>query len=131
MELIAERPFVGHGWGDKTFQALYIAHNPVRSEDFPHAHDLPLQLAFGVGLVGLVLYAATFLVVVRDLWRRRAHGDPADARLASVLLLCFAATAVFSIADMPRGPFHLFLWTLWAAGFALTAERDAPTPSRV
>ena len=56
VELIAERPFVGHGWGDKTFQALYIAHNPVRSEDFPHAHDLPLQLAFGVGLVGLVLY---------------------------------------------------------------------------
>lgn len=130
MALIAERPLFGHGYGDKTFQSLYVEHNAVRSEDYPHAHDLPLQLAFGVGLVGLGLYAATFFVVVRDLWRRWAVGDPGEARLAGVLLLCFAATGVFSIADIPRGPFHLFLWTLWAAGIALTAERGSPTATR-
>ncbi len=121
--LIAERPLFGHGWGDKTFQPLYVARNPVRAEDYPHAHDLPLQVAFGVGVVGLVLYAATFLLVVRALWRRWRTGDRADARLAGVLLLCFVATGVFSIADVPRGPFHVYLWTLWAAGLALTAER--------
>jgi O-antigen ligase len=129
--LITERPLFGHGWGDKTFQSEYIGHNAVRAEDYPHAHDLPLQLAFGVGVVGLVLYAAMYLVVVRDLWRRWMTGDRKDARLAGVLLLCFAAIGVFSIADMPRGPFHLYLWTLWAAGLALTAKRGSAPGARV
>ncbi len=126
VELIAERPWFGHGWGDKTFQALFVARHPVRAEDYPHAHDLPLQVAFGVGVVGLTLYAAMFAIVVRDLWRRRTAGAAGERRLAGVLLLCFAATAVFSIADMPRGPFHLYLWTLWAAGAALTGARRPP-----
>jgi O-antigen ligase len=130
LALIAERPLVGHGWGDKTFQSLYIEHNAVRTEDWPHAHDLPLQIAFGVGLIGLLLYAATFLVVVRNLWRTWRRGGPSEGRLAGVLLLCFAATGVFSIADLPRGPFHLFLWTLWAAGIALTADRGPSTAAR-
>jgi O-antigen ligase len=121
--LIAERPLFGHGWGDKTFQAEFIEHNAVRAEDYPHAHDLPLQLAFGVGVVGLVLYAAMYLLVVRDLWQCWRTGAAAEARLAGVLLLCFAAIAVFSVADMPRGPFHVYLWALWAAGLALTAAR--------
>ena len=125
VRMIAERPLVGHGWGDRTFQSLYVARNPVRSEDFPHAHDLPLQVAFGVGVVGLALYLAMFSLVVRDLWRRRVAGDRAEARVAGVLLLSLATTAVFCLADVPRGPFHLFLWMLWAVGVALTGRRDS------
>ncbi len=125
--LIAERPMLGHGWGDRTFQSTYIERNAVRAENYPHAHDLPLELVFGVGIVGFLLYAAMYFVVIRGLWRRWRSGGQPDARLAGVLLLCFLATGIFSIADMPRGPFHLYLWTLWAAGVALTAVRAAPT----
>lgn len=123
IDLIEERPLFGHGWGDKTFQPLFVARNPVRAEDYPHAHDLPLQIAFGTGVVGLALYVAMFAVVLRDLWRRRRRGTPEDARVAGVLLLCFVVIGVFSIADMPRGPFHVYLWTLWAVGVALTGVR--------
>lgn len=124
--LIAARPLFGYGWGDKTFQPVYAAHDPDRPEDWPHTHNLALQVAFGVGVVGLALYAATFGLVLGPLWRARRAADPDRARVARVLLLSAVAIAVFSLADVPRGPFHLYLWAWWGAALALVGVRSGP-----
>ncbi len=121
--LIAARPLFGYGWGDKTFQPVYSAYDLERPENWPHTHNLALQVAFGVGVVGLVLYATAFWLALRALWRTRSATDPDRARVARVLLLSAVAIAVFSLADVPRGPFHLYLWTWWAAVVALTGVR--------
>jgi len=126
VELISARPLFGYGWGDKTFQPIHAAHDPNRPEDWPHAHNLALQVAFGAGVIGLGLYVATFWFALAPLWRARRSADPVRARLARVLLLSAAGVGIFSLADVPRGPLHLYLWTWWAAGVALTGTRRPP-----
>ena len=131
-EMIAERPLLGHGYGNKTFTARYVEKFPERSEDFPHAHNQPLYIAFGTGLLGLGLYVAAWALAITGLLRTLRAPDPDSVGLARVLLLSIATVAFFSLGDQPGGPLELFIWVLWATSISLAREAmptPGPTPS--
>ena len=80
---IAARPLTGVGPGG--FMMDYRLYGAAQVRPVPYhgaadAHSLPLQLAAGSGLPGLLLGIAFVVLAVRLLWRRRAGamGEPAD-----------------------------------------------------
>lgn len=131
-EMIGERPILGHGYGNKTFTARFAEKFPDRSEDFPHAHNQALYVAFGTGLLGLGLYIALWVFAILGLVRTLRAPDPASAGLAHILLLSIATATFFSLGDQPGGPLELFIWVLWAASISLAREAapaSGPAPS--
>jgi O-antigen ligase len=144
-ELIAERPLVGHGFGDRNYFQVYGERFPDRSEPFPHPHNAFLRVSFSSGLIGLALFLALQIALTSGLWRCTRHLPSATERsLALVLLLSQIVLLTFSLGDVPTGPLHLYSWFLVAAGAALssrlvTARSDelavppaaAPEPQRL
>ncbi|MGK6308169.1 PglL family O-oligosaccharyltransferase [Variovorax sp. DT-64] len=115
LELIAQRPWTGWGWGELSFahySTLY--QGPRFVEILDNAHNLPLHLAVELGIPAAVLICGGFgwLVLAARPWR---ESDP--ARLMAWGLL--AAIVLHSLLEYPLwyGPFQLvfglclgFLW---------------------
>ncbi len=105
IETFADRPVVGSG--ADSFLAASILHQrffPVR-----FAHDLPLELAAELGVVGFVLAAALYFSSGFALWRSRMR--------ARFWLLGPAALA-FLVANLLDWPWHLAgSGAVWAAAF--------------
>jgi len=107
MELIAERPWTGWGWGELAyahFQHLYAG--PRFCEIMGNAHNLPLHLAVELGLpLALLLCGGAIGLVLRARpWREQ---DPTRQMAWSVLLVI----AAHSLLEYP----------LWYAPFQLAA----------
>ncbi|EQD28091.1 O-antigen ligase, partial [mine drainage metagenome] len=83
VHMIAQRPMLG--WGLASIQPAIAAHG-IAWQGYvpPHLHDTPLQVAAGMGLIGLLLLGAAFLLPLRDLlraWRRDIDARPQLALL--------------------------------------------------
>jgi len=117
LSLIAERPFIGWGWGELSYAHFMAVYPGPR---FPvlldNAHNLPLHLAVELGIPAAVLICGGFLwlVITARPWRER---DP--NRLMAWGLL--AVILVHSLLEYPLwyGPFQLVfglcLGMLWPA----------------
>ncbi|MGO4392637.1 PglL family O-oligosaccharyltransferase [Variovorax sp. M-6] len=115
LDLIAQRPWAGWGWGELKFahySTLYAG--PRFVEILDNAHNLPLHLAVELGIPAALLICGGFgwLVLAARPWRER---DP--ARLMAWGLL--GAIVLHSLLEYPLwyGPFQLvfglclgFLW---------------------
>lgn len=105
MHMIAQRPMLG--WGLASIQPAIAAHGIVwQGYVPPHLHDTPLQVAAGMGLIGLLLLGAAFLLPLRDLlraWRRDIDARP---QLALLLALCVVLLTV-----------NLFDYLAWSNGY--------------
>lgn len=105
LHLIAQRPLFGSGLA--SIQPA-IAARGITWQGYvpPHLHDTPLQVAAGMGLVGLLLLGAAFLLPLRDLlhaWRRDVDARPL---LALLLALCVVLLTV-----------NLFDYLAWSNGY--------------
>ena len=105
VHLIAQRPLFG--WGLASIQPAIAAHG-IAWQGYvpPHLHDTPLQVAAGMGLIGLLLLGAAFLLPLRDLlraWRRDIDARP---QLALLLALCVVLLTV-----------NLFDYLAWSNGY--------------
>jgi O-antigen ligase len=96
IELIRERPWLGHGYGEKLFHAAYDAHVAAHPEWFfrhslgPHNVLLAIWFAGGVPLIASVVaalacFAAIVARVVRAAERCSAWREPIVAAACSVL----------------------------------------------
>ncbi len=126
-DLVLERPLLGHGFGTRNFTTTLYARFPNRTTDFKHPHDLPLELVFSTGLVGLALFTGAWVAVATRLAHLHRHGAGFDRSLATALLSSLCALLVFSLADYPRGPLWIFLWVIFgiATGITRTARSDS------
>ena len=112
LQLIAQKPWTGWGWGELKY-AHYMASYPGERfcEILGNAHNLPLQLAVELG-VPLTLTALLGLLAL--LWRARPWRlqRPTDALAWGVLL----PIGLHSLLEYPLwyGPFQIA--ALWAAG---------------
>lgn len=132
LTLIAERPWLGWGWGELDFAhytTLYAG--PRFCDILDNAHNLPLHLAVELGLPAA---AALCVVVAAAVWRGRPWRERDDIRqLAWTVLLVLG---VHSLLEYPLwyGPFQmalgLALGLLWPARPA-AAPAPAPMAGRI
>lgn len=105
LELIAQRPWVGWGWGELSY--AHFTHpyaGPRFVEILDNAHNLPLQLAVELGVPAAVLLCVGFAALVLSArpWRAR---DPLQLLAWAVL----GAIGLHSLLEYPLwyGPFQL------------------------
>lgn len=68
-----ERPILGWGHANFHSQVHRIKHQydlPAKSYDDAHAHNVPLEIAAGTGLIGLLLFAGWFFTWAWECWQR-------------------------------------------------------------
>lgn len=108
LHLIAQKPWLGWGWGELDY-AHYITlyPGPRFCDILDNAHNLPLQFAVELGVPAALLacFAATRFVVVRAPWRETG----VQRQVAWMLL---AVIALHSLLEYPLwyGPFQLAFW---------------------
>lgn len=108
LELIAEKPWGGWGWGELDY--AHYAHL-YRGERFcdilDNAHNLPLHLAVELGLP---LALAVCALVGWGVWRGKPWRETHPARQLAWSVL--AVLALHSLLEYPLwyGPFQLALW---------------------
>lgn len=134
LDLIAQRPWAGWGWGELKFahySTLYAG--PRFVEILDNAHNLPLHLAVELGIPAALLICGGFgwLVLAARPWRER---DP--ARLLAWALL--GAIVLHSLLEYPLwyGPFQLvfglclgFLWPAAPVGARAGRARWKTVPA--
>lgn len=132
LTLVAERPWLGWGWGELDFAHYSTLYPGPRFCDIlDNAHNLPLHLAVELGVpAAMVLCAA----VLAALWRGRPWCEGDDTRqLAWTVLLVLG---VHSLLEYPLwyGPFQmalgLALGLLWPAR-PVAASAPAPVAGRI
>lgn len=98
------------GWGLRSIGPL-IAASGLRWGSYvpPHLHDAYLQIAVGLGAIGLALLAAMSGVLLRDLWRARRL-PPFDPLLCRTLLGSLAIVLIVNAFD----------FLLWSNGYMRT-----------
>jgi O-antigen ligase len=115
LHLIAQKPWLGWGWGNLDFAHFTTLYPGERFCDIlDNAHNLPLHLAVELGVPVAVVLC---VLCVWLIWRNRpwAESDPTRQMAWSVL----AVIGVHSMLEYPLwyGPFQLAvalcIWMLW------------------
>jgi len=130
LHLIAQRPFIGWGWGDLMFAHFTTLYPGERFCDMPdNAHNLPLHLAVSLG-VPLALAVCGLLTLL--VWRARPWAEVDGARQLAWAVL--AVIGVHSLLEFPLWypPFQLaaggcvvVLWLTQPIGGRPAGGRDA------
>lgn len=105
LELIAQRPWAGWGWGELDYaHFMHLYDGPRFCEILGNAHNLPLHLAVELGVPLAVLFCAALLAWV---WRARPWREPDATRQLAWGVL--AVLALHSLLEYPLwyGPFLL------------------------
>jgi O-antigen ligase len=132
LDLIAERPWAGWGWGELSFAHFSNLYSGPRFvEILDNAHNLPLHLAVELGIPASLAICGGFawLVLAARPWRER---DPLRLMAWGVL----GAIVLHSLLEYPLwyGPFQLVfglcLGVLWPAAGARPRWLVAPGPAR-
>jgi O-antigen ligase len=99
LSIFAEHPLFGAGPG--TWVQLKVAANPegVPNLILPQAHDMYVQAAAEVGVVGLVALAVLAVAVLRRLWAGWRSTDRALSLETGAVLVSLAAFLAQSIVD--------------------------------
>ncbi|HET7730252.1 MAG TPA: O-antigen ligase family protein [Usitatibacter sp.] len=125
VERIAERPWVGHGYGRGILRDALrgISEGPQKSLHW-HAHNLFLGVALQLGLVGLALFLWMWIAIARELLRGLACAPPHRwaGALGITLLMGFAVKNLTD--DFLVRHLALLAWAL--LGALLGALRGAP-----
>jgi O-antigen ligase len=114
--IFVDHPIFGSGPG--TWVQLKVAANPpgVPNLILPHAHDMYVQAAAEVGLVGLVALAWLVFAVARRLWSGSRSSDQSISIESGAVLVSLAAFAGQSVVDnFSNLPFVLLLVVLLVA----------------
>lgn len=133
-----EHPLLGVGPGQYAqFHSVSYMTRPqvsIRSLVEPRrAHDLYLEIAAETGVLGIAVFMAIPLLLLRDLWRLRRGFRPARPHMArwaegfGLALLAYLGTGVFLHLSFER--YYWFSVALTASGAALLARARAPEPA--
>ncbi|HXG26230.1 MAG TPA: O-antigen ligase family protein, partial [Candidatus Binatia bacterium] len=129
LKIFAEHPLVGAGPG--TWVQLKVAANPpgVPNLILPHAHDMYVQAAAEVGVVGLLALAVLAFALARRLWAGWRSPDRALSFESGAVLVSLGAFAAQSVVDnlvnLPMIVVILVAIVAWVDGGLTRVERDA------
>lgn len=105
LDLIAQRPWLGWGWGELDYaHYMTLYEGPRFCDILDNAHNLPLHLAVELGVPAALLFCAVCLwaVIAQRPWRET---DP----LRQMAWMVLAVIGVHSLLEYPLwyGPFQL------------------------
>lgn len=127
LQLIAERPWLGWGWGELDYAHYATLYPDARFCDIlDNAHSLPLHLAAELGLPAVLLALAA---VVSALLRTRPGGERDPGRQMAWAVL--TVLALHSLLEYPLwyGPFQIALGL--SLGLLAPQSDAAATPRRL
>lgn len=131
LHAFADHPLLGVGPGQYTpFYSMdyqQISDIQFRQiDESRRAHTLYLEMAAELGIVGVTLFVAIPLLLLRDLWRARRQLGPRHAELADLATaLCLSLVAFLVTACFLSHAFERYYWFLLAiAGASLMAMRS-------
>lgn len=128
IEAIADRPLLGHGFTINWASALTPAVLDLRRSigfEAAHAHNGALEVLYEIGIVGMALYAAFFVSVVRSGFRCLTTANT----FARWAVASCAALLVMSLSEVLfQGAVLGYLAIIWT--LATRAGREAPAPVR-
>jgi hypothetical protein len=87
LRLFAESPIFGAGIG------VYVQQHLAQALEFPVIHSTPVWLLAETGVVGFLVFVATFAGLFITGWRRRGSGD-LSAQIIVPVLVAFAGTSL-------------------------------------
>jgi putative inorganic carbon (hco3(-)) transporter len=127
-QMVQDYPLTGIGMG--TFKYRLDTTYPLFQSTFniPHAHNLFLQIALDLGVVGLLAWLSIVALLIRAAWRvyrsGRARGEAWTAGLGAGLIASHGAMLTHGVFDavvwgMVRTA--VMVWVVWA--FATIAQR--------
>lgn len=130
VEMIAEQPVLGHGFGRFVFDRAYEARQPSRPhwvfERSPGPHSIFLDTAFAGGIVALALFIALCAAIVRRAWDLGRDGGWRGDLARAVLLSFLGQYLVYGfIESMTWHPLGIHLGLLLALTQARRADRPA------
>jgi O-antigen ligase len=130
LTIFGDHPIFGAGPG--TWVQLKVAANPVGVPNLilPHAHDLYVQAAAELGIVGLAAMAILVVAVLRRLWTGwrstadgRSTGLSTEATAVIVSLVAFAGQSVVdNLVNLPFVCLLLVVLVAWVDGRLTEAE---------
>jgi len=133
--MIRQRPFMGYGYGSPVFRHVARAFadqtGDLRPTSNSHAHNLFLEAAVEMGLLGLAALCALGGSVAWVLVKRcRSRASPVDEpsrAVAWLLLALYAAVMIISLTDylVVGDGLGVYLWVLFACTGALAAQTDS------
>ena len=81
-------PWIGHGLGREIRAAAFEPITPSQAHPLVrHAHNMPLNIALQLGLVGLALFAGVIGLLAREYWRMLPHASVAPLGVIGLALL--------------------------------------------
>lgn len=119
LTLFAERPLAGHGVF--TFGAgLARLNSTPPAQPHSHAHNIPLNVAAELGIVGLAALALTIIQAVRAVRANLRAASGAERVLIAAAGAAFTGFAVHHLLDLPAMMPAIFLlgWLVLAAATA-------------
>jgi O-antigen ligase len=126
-KLAKERPLLGHGYGVRTFMDVYHNSNPPESPYyFWHPHQYWLYILFAQGIVGVLLHAVAWgLLLLRLLRHILVRMRTFDQKLLpATVFLMITFISIYSLADWPSMQIHMML--IWLVPIALAVTRSDP-----
>lgn len=125
-DLAQQRPWLGYGYGKRTFEAIYYANQPPESRfHYPHPHQFWLKLLFEFGWTGVALHLAAWLILgislARCVWRQPNFTDRLLPGTVG-LILCFIH--LYGLGDYPDNIVLLAQFWLIPVALVLMKKTD-------
>ena len=141
LRLIAERPFFGHGPDSLSliFPRIYppeLVYYQGRDFFVDRAHNLLLDWAVTIGLIGVLAHLLFWSGVLWLMWRTLHHTTDRQHRLLLIATLCaLAGSFINNLTSFEVTATSVAIWLLVAVGVALSqpaaAAEPLPSPSRL
>ena len=97
---IKENLFSGYGYGTSTFAEIYPQYAYAGMESAEHSHSLLLQIIFGVGIFGLLIFAIfLFLFAQKNFEHIRDGGDNHIKKMSTAAFCSVFAALVMGLFD--------------------------------
>ena len=96
---IVKAPWLGHGFGREIRSEVFMPETPQELDhpEMRHAHNVFVDIALQLGVVGLAVFIALLLALAREY--RRFLDDPAVAALGVIGLTMLAGFIVKNVTD--------------------------------
>lgn len=126
VRMIYDHPLSGIGIGEGAFAIMYQNYSLSGIEAAPHSHMLYLQIWIETGLVGLVVFLMTVLLIFKKVFAYYRNGTNTEMKIVSLAAVCgITAILIQGFTDYVWYNYRVFALFWIMCAFAVSAVRCA------